>query len=294
MRGELAFIEALRALATAPEARGLADDAAVLEIGGEALVLTHDTMVEGIHFLPGQDPADVAFKLVAVNVSDLAAKGAQPLAGLLSYTLSDWDARFLEGLAEALAHFGFGLWGGDTVSGVGSRVFGLTLIGRAEHVPVPSRGGAEQGDALFVGGPLGAAMIGFEALHDATGGDSRAYRRPEVDIEHGILVAGISRAVMDISDGLLLDAFRLADASGVSLAIDSRAVPLADAVPEERRLDALTWGDDYQLLFTLAPPRQHLVPFATRIGSVEPRGFAPLFLDGEPIVSPEGLGYRHG
>ncbi len=293
---EAAFITALRALATSPEARGLADDAAVLEVGGpdrkEALVLTHDTMAEGIHFLPTQDPADVAFKLVAVNVSDLAAKGARPTGGLLSYMLSDWDARFLEGLGEALDHFRFPLWGGDTISANGPRTFGLTLIGRAEHVPVPSRAGAAQGEGLFVGGPVGAAMLGFEALRDNTDAGSSAYRRPCPDIERGILVAGISNAVMDISDGLLLDAWRMAEASHVSLAIDSSAVPIA--APEGRRLDALTWGDDYQLLFTLPPDAAHLVRFATRIGSVEPRGFAPLFLDGEPIVNPEGLGYRHG
>ena len=105
---ELGFIQALRGLAGEPEARGLADDAAVLEIGGEALVITHDTMVEGVHFLASQDPADVAFKLAAVNASDLAAKGARPMGALLSYTLSDWNARFLDGLGDALAHFGFG------------------------------------------------------------------------------------------------------------------------------------------------------------------------------------------
>jgi thiamine-monophosphate kinase len=95
--------------------------------------------------------------------------------------------------------------------------------------------------------------------------------------------------MMDVSDGLLLDAFRMADASGVTLAIDSAAVPVAD---NARRLDAMRWGDDYELLFTLpqgvAPPVA-----ASRIGSVEPQGFAPLVLDGDPIVNCEGLGYQH-
>lgn len=290
MTGEAAFIDALRALATSQEARGLADDAAVFQ-GEEGMVVTHDTMVEGVHFMPGQDPADVAWKLVAVNVSDLAAKGARPAGAVLSYTLSDWDARFLEGLAGALGHYGLALWGGDTVSGTTQRVFGLTAIGRATHRPVPSRSGAVPGDGLFVSGKLGAAMLGFEALRDDTGADSLAYRRPSVDLERGYLVAGLSRAVMDISDGLLLDAWRLAEASNVSLAIDTRAVPIA--APEDRRLEALTWGDDYQLLFALPVDQAHLVPFAARIGTVEPRGFAPLFLDGEPIVNDAGLGYRH-
>ena len=103
MSGELALIAALRALATHPAARNLDDDAAVLDIGGEALVLTHDMMVAGVHFLPGQDPADVAWKLVATNISDLAAKGAEPVGVLLGYQLGPNDARFLAGLGEALA-----------------------------------------------------------------------------------------------------------------------------------------------------------------------------------------------
>jgi thiamine-monophosphate kinase len=96
--------------------------------------------------------------------------------------------------------------------------------------------------------------------------------------------------MMDVSDGLLLDAWRIAEASEVSLAIDSAAVPVA--VPEHRRFDALRWGDDYELLFTLPAG---LVPpvAATRIGSVEPRGFVPLFLNGEPIANRDGLGYEH-
>ena len=94
----------MRAIATHPAARGLNDDAAVLDVGGETLVLTHDTMVEGVHFLPEQDPADVAWKLVATNLSDLAAKGAQPLAVLRSYQLGRDDAAFLDGLQAALRH----------------------------------------------------------------------------------------------------------------------------------------------------------------------------------------------
>src|SRR3982751_3248775 len=98
MSSESAFIESLKALATHPAARGLADDAAVLELGGRHLVLTHDMLVEGVHYLPGDPPADVAWKLVAVNLSDLAAKGARPLGVLLGFTLGDeiWDRAFAE------------------------------------------------------------------------------------------------------------------------------------------------------------------------------------------------------
>ena len=96
--------------------------------------------------------------------------------------------------------------------------------------------------------------------------------------------------MMDVSDGLLLDAWRMAEASQISLAIDSAAVPIA--APEPRRFDTLRWGDDYELLFTLPPGTQPTVP-ATRIGAVEPRGFVPLFLDGEPIANRDGLGWEH-
>src|SRR5690606_34674449 len=178
MKAEAAFIDSLRALAHHPAARGLLDDAAVLEVGGETLVLTHDMMVEGVHFPLAADPADVAWKLVAVNLSDLAAKGAEPLGVLLGFMLGEGQERFAEGLAEVLDRYGTPLLGGDTVAGGPPRAFGLTAIGRATHVPVPSRGGARPGDALWLTGELGAAMLGFEALRDGTDADSYAYRRP--------------------------------------------------------------------------------------------------------------------
>ena len=290
MSGEAAFIEMLRALAHHPAARGLSDDAAVLEVGGETLVLTHDMLVEGVHFLPTADWADVAWKLVAANLSDLAAKGAEPLGVLLGFMLGSGGERFAEGLADALDHYGVPLLGGDTVAGGPPRAFGLTAIGRATHRPVPSRAGAQAGDALWVTGRLGAAMLGFETLRDRAGADSIAYRRPLARLAEGELLAPLVTAMMDVSDGLLLDAWRVAEASQVSLAIDSAAVPIA--APDERRFDALRWGDDYELLFTLPagtePPVQ-----ATRIGRVEQRGFVPLFVDGEPIANPDGLGYEH-
>ena len=170
------------------------------------------------------------------------------------------------------------------------RAFGLTALGRATHRPVPSRAGARPGDALWLTGRLGAAMLGFEALRDRTGGDSTAYRRPLARLPEGQAVAPLVTAMMDVSDGLLLDAWRLAEASEVSLAIDGAAVPIA--TPQDRRFDALRWGDDYELLFALPAGTEPPIP-ATRIGMVEPRGFVPLFLDGEPIANRDGLGYEH-
>lgn len=290
MSREAAFITALRGIATHPAARGLADDCAVLEIGGETLILTHDAMAEGVHFLSGQDAADVAWKLVASNLSDLAAKGAEPLGVLLGYQFGPDDARFLVGLDEVLAHFGVPLLGGDTISAGGPQVLGLTALGRATHRPVPARSGARPGEALWITGPVGAAMLGFEALRDATAADSAAFRRPLARLADGRALAPLVTAMMDVSDGLLLDASHMARASGVSFAIDSMAVPIATL--EARRAEALRWGEDYQLLFTLPEGAEPPIT-AFRIGTAIASAEAPVVLDGLPLTEAKGLGYEH-
>lgn len=271
-----------------PGARGFADDCAVIDVGSETIVLTHDAMLEGVHYLPGQDSADVAWKLVSVNMSDLAAKGAQPLGVLLGYMLGRDDARFVEGLEEALAFYDVPLLGGDTVSGQGPQALGLTALGRATSCPVPSRSGAREGDRLWITGPVGAAMIGFEALQ-AGKGNSAAYRRPVALLKQGQALAPQVTAMMDVSDGLLLDAKRMADASGVTLAIDSAAVPVA--CPPERRAQALRWGDDYHLLFTL-PYDAEPVAAATCIGEARASGPASVLID-EETPDPADLGWEH-
>jgi thiamine-monophosphate kinase len=245
-------------------------------------------MVEGVHFLARQDPADVAWKLVASNMSDLAAKGAEPLGVLLGYQFGSDDARFVAGLKEALEHYRAPLLGGDTVSAAGPQNLGLTAIGRATHRPVPSRAGARAGDALWLTGPVGAAMLGFEALKSGSG-DSAAYRRPAALLAEGQALAPLVSAMMDVSDGLLLDASRMAEASGVTLAIDRLAVPIA--TPEARRDEALRWGDDYQLLFTLPEGTEPPLP-AHRIGRALAKGEHALLLGG--TAPPGKLGYEHG
>lgn len=260
----------------------------MLDFGRETLVLTHDAMAEGRHFLPEQDPADIAWKLVATNLSDLAAKGAEPLGVLLGYQLGTNDARFIEGLREVLAAFEVPLLGGDTIGSGGAQVLGLTALGRATHRPVPSRAGAQVGDTIWITGTLGAAMAGFEALQSGAP-DSAAYRRPVPLLSEGKMLAPMVTAMMDVSDGLLLDCTRMAKASEVTFALSSAAIPLA--VPEARRDDALRWGDDYQLLFCL--PDKTIPPCpASAIGRVLSAGSAPLLLDNAP---PFGrLGYEHG
>ncbi|MXP47051.1 thiamine-phosphate kinase [Altererythrobacter luteolus] len=295
MTSESAFIQQLRAIATHPAARGLADDTAVLEIGGETLILTHDAMVEDVHFLPQQDMADVAWKLAAANLSDLAAKGAQPVGVLLGYMLGEQDDRFLAGLAEVLDEYQVPLLGGDTVSGDGPRSFGMTAIGTATSVPVPSRSGAKPGDAIFVTGPVGGAMVGFEAMRNAKSGsfsaeETATYRRPLPLLGAGQALAPHVTAMMDVSDGLLLDASRMASASNVTINIETSQVPIA--APEPRRSDALRWGDDYQLLFT-ANQELALPVAAHRIGSVLEQSGSPLLIGGTQPDPGDTLGYQH-
>lgn len=247
-------------------------------------------MVEGVHVLPGQDPADIAWKLVVVNLSDLAAKGAEPVGVLLGHTLGEDDGRFLEGLREVLATYRVPLLGGDTVKGGEGRAWGLTALGRATYCPVPSRAGARAGDDVYVTGTLGAAMLGFEALRGGAKGDSTPYRRPTPRLNEGRALAPLVSAMMDVSDGLLLDAWRMARTSEVTFRIDGAAIPVADPA---RRGDCIRWGDDYELLFTLPEGVSPPVP-AARIGVVVPYDRAPLTLDGTPLLTQEGLGYTHG
>jgi len=302
---ESAFIESLRALATHPAARGLLDDAAVLEIGGRTLILTHDMLVEGVHYRPGDPPGDVAWKLVAVNLSDLAAKGARPLGVLLGYSLGEerWDEAFVAGLDTALGAFGLPLLGGDTVRGNGPRTLALTAIGEADG-PVPSRAGGRPGDHLWVSGTIGDAGAGLRGLSEAL---VERYRNPRPRLEAGQRLAPLVGAMMDVSDGLLIDASRLAAASGVAVAIDLALVPLSDALlaalgdGRETRLEASTAGDDYELLFAAAPERaaeilalqEEIGLPLSRIGILaEGAGFS--LADGdEPLPLPPRLGWEH-
>ena len=296
---EAEFLAALRTLPLHPGALDLTDDAARL---GD-LVLTSDTIVEGVHFLLGDPPGDVAWKLVAVNLSDLAAKGAVPEAVMLSYPLGDgdWDRAFVAGLGEALAAFDCRLLGGDTVSlPAGTpRVLTLTAIGRAGPAS-PARGGARAGDALYVTGTIGDAGAGLRIARGEAEPDAllAAYRRPHARLTEGAALAPIVHAMMDVSDGLLIDAQRMAAASGVAITIDLAAIPLSPGyrafTGDDRaaRLAAATAGDDYQLLFA-ALPGQPIPVAATRIGRVA-SGAGLTLVDGDTTIPiPTRLGFEH-
>jgi thiamine-monophosphate kinase len=283
---EARFIDALRRLPLHLGARGLEDDCAVIPFGSETLVINHDMMAEGTHFRADADMADVAWKLVAANLSDLAAKGAAPLGVLLGHTLGRDDARFLEGLNAALEAFGAPLLGGDTVAVSGARTFAMTAIGRATHAPVPARSGAKAGDAIFVTGQVGRAMLGFEG--DAA--HLTAFNRPVPRLAEGRALAPLVSAMMDVSDGLLIDCRRMAQASGVTFTLEPDAIPVADPA---RRDDCIRWGDDYELLFTAATGV--VLPIdAARIGLVSSAGPAPLALGDVPLPCTDNLGYEHG
>jgi thiamine-monophosphate kinase len=299
---EAGFIAALRGIANDPAARGLLDDVAVI---GD-LLFSHDTIVEGVHFLPTDPAESVAWKLLAVNLSDLAAKGAEPVAALMAYSLTaddDWDAEFVAGLDEACRHFNLPVIGGDTVRlpKGNARVLGLTVIGRSAGV-IPSRSGAGVGDALFVTGTIGDAGLGLKIARGLEGGDPAllaTYQRPEPQLAAGLILAEVASAMMDVSDGLLIDASRMASASGVGMRIDLDAVPLsasyiaAAGEPRAARLAAATAGDDYQLLFTSARPLPPLPVRVTRIGSVVREGGVDLFDRTGPVPLPHMLGWEH-
>ena len=292
---ESEFLARLRRLPLHPGARGLADDAAV--VGG--LVMTADTLVEGVHFLPSDPAEDVAWKLVATNLSDLAAKGATPEGVLLGYPLSDttWDAAFLAGLAEVLAAFDCPLIGGDTVSlpAGAPRILSLTAIGR--DATAPPRAGAKPGDTLWVTGTIGDAGAGLAIAKGAPGPATllAAYRRPQPRLAEGRALARHVHAMTDVSDGLLIDAARMAEASGVAITIDLDRVPLSAALRARGGdpLTAATAGDDYELLFAAPPAFAPPVP-ATAIGRVEPGAGLRLLDSDAPVALPERLGFTHG
>lgn len=279
----------------------------MLETGGGAIVLTHDMIVEGVHYLPDDPPADVAWKLVAVNLSDLAAKGARPMGVLLGFTLGDeaWDKAFADGLGTVLGAFGVPLLGGDTVASP-ARVLGLTAIGQAARIP-PNRSGARPGDQLWVSGAIGDAGAGLRALRE--GRDAPAlverYRTPRPRLEAGERLVPLVRAMMDVSDGLLIDTARMAEASGCAAGIQLDHVPLSEpflALMGEARLDAATAGDDYELLFAADPAEAPAIlalsdeiglPFS-RIGAFAAGAGLRLSERGLAVPLPGRLGFEHG
>jgi thiamine-monophosphate kinase len=261
-------------LATTPAARGLLDDAAVAQLAGPT-VLTVDALVEGVHFL-ASDPLDtVAQKALRVNLSDLAAKGARPLGYLLTLAWpaprpTDDIALLAEGLARDQAAFGLALWGGDTVATPGPLILSVTMIGAAAPSGGPARAGARPGDDVWIAGVIGDGVLGLEAARGGAGDLAERhrahliehYRRPTPQLWAADAVAAHATASMDVSDGLLGDAAKIASASGVEIELLAAAIPVSEAGaawimrqsdPGAARALLASGGDDYALLFTADP-----------------------------------------
>lgn len=321
--GEFETIQKLLAPLAHPEyARGLMDDVAVLPSRpGYDLVLTKDAIVEGVHFLP-DDPFDaVAQKLLRANLSDLAAKGAEPLGYLLACHWSPrcgWPEReaFAEGLAKDQKMFGVFLLGGDTVATPGPASFSATMMGWVPKGRAPARGGAKPGHAVYVTGTIGDGRLGLLAAQgrltlepERVEALAERYRRPTPRLAFGQAVQGLVGAAIDISDGLIADLGHIAEASGAGIALTLESTPLSAAAhawfdtridPQAALEQLVTGGDDYEVAVTVHPldeaavkkeaDRLHLR--LTRIGEVTAGSGVSVKYLGQPVVV-QKTGWTH-
>jgi thiamine-monophosphate kinase len=281
--GEFQMIERLlRPLAAGyPGALRLEDDAALLKVpDGAELVIAKDAMVEGMHFLPTDPVALVAGKLLRVNLSDLAAMGADPLGYLTVFALpasvdDHWLEQLVAGFAADQARFGCHLLGGDTVRTEGPLVLTLTIVGTVPQGEALRRSGARAADEVWVSGTLGDAALGLRVLRGLALPEEEAlqlidrYRIPEPRVALGRALRRRATSAVDISDGLVADLQHIAKASGVAATVLADALPLSSSghgVPGARET-ALTGGDDYELLFT-APATEHdgILALGTELG----------------------------
>lgn len=285
-------------LVTSPGADGLRDDVAVLSTAPGSIV-TMDTIVMGEHFLP-TDPLDtVGQKLVRVNVSDIRSKGAVPGEALLSIAwpkqLTEADfQRLVSGIGHDLTAFGVSLIGGDLVGTNGPLLLTMTLIGQCLGDAPVRRSGGCVGQALYVDGEIGWGFIGLKAALNGGSPDALArYRVPEISTQVAAqIVAANASASMDVSDGLLLDASRLADASGCGVRIDLDSVPLAGTCEKlDDVLHLCTGGDDYRILMAAAPDID--LPGFTAIGVLTKKLGLQLEYRGERVNAPSTLGFEH-
>jgi thiamine-monophosphate kinase len=286
---------------------GLTDDAAVIPPrSGHDLVVTTDAIMEGVDFF-AFDPADtVARKALRVNLSDLAAKGAEPAFYLLNLSLPptitpQWLETFAAGLAHDQGQYGIALLGGDTGATEGPLAIAITAFGYVPSGTMVRRNGAKLGDAVYVTGSIGGSAGGLAIFkrekHTLSDADRDAliarYRVPEPPMAFARTLRGIASAAIDVSDGLIADLGHLAAASGVAIAVEGEAIPLPPALRawwgENAIPRAATAGDDYQIAFTAAPGLTG--PF-TQIGAVAAGQGVRLLIGGAEAALPR-TGYRH-
>lgn len=290
---------------------GIGDDAAVVEVPpGKQLVVTTDTLVEGTHFLPETAPGDLAHKALAVNLSDLAAMGAEPAWFFLGLTLpsgdSDWVHQFSSGLQPLARASGVLLAGGDTTSGPLSVT--ITALGLVEEGAALTRSGAQPGNLIVVSGQLGDAALALEIQR--SGGlpvDSVhvALDRPEPRLAVGAGLVGLATSCIDISDGFVADLSHILRASEVGAEVDLGRLPHSAALSsltESRRWELqLNGGDDYELCFTIPADNEaelHRLAQAsgetlTVVGTVTDSGRLLLRKPDGAEFTPVGSGWEH-
>lgn len=306
-----------------PGAAGLRDDAALIDPApGTTLVATVDAMVEGVHFLP-EDPAEMlGRKLLRVNLSDLAAMGARPRGYLLVTAFSErideaWIAAFVAGLAADQRDFGLGLLGGDTVRTPGPLTLSLTALGEVARGRALARSTARAGDLVYVSGTVGDGALGLKVLRGGLAGLAPAARQalaaryrlpvPRLALGQALAARGLATAAIDVSDGLVADLGHIAETSGLAGEIEAAAVPQSEAARHALAAEpglreaVLAGGDDYELLFTVAPGRAEEVARLaaeldlplTRIGTMAAgEGVRALDEAGRPLAL-DGRGWTH-
>ena len=298
-----------------PGALDLTDDAALVDVpAGQQLLVAKDAVVADVHFLADDPPDLIAGKLLRVNLSDLAAMGAEPLGYLTAlarpkHITDAWLRRFAAGLMVDQQRFGCHLLGGDTTSTHGPLTLSLTILGLVPRGAALLRSGAKAGDDLWVSGTLGDAALGLRVLRGlaATEDETLAlvdrYRTPRPRLALGRALRGLATAAIDVSDGLVADLGHICETSGVAATLEVASLPLspvARGIPGAREA-ALAGGDDYELLFTVPPARRGEIEALaatlghglTRIGRIEPGS-------GVRVIDPDGrerpldrLGWRH-
>ena len=289
---------------------GVGDDAALLAAAADShLVVTTDSLVSGVHFFPDADPADIGYKALAVNLSDMAAMGAEPRWITLALTLSetemnhDWLSGFARGLGELAGHHAVALVGGDLCKGPPAVT--VQVIGECPKGREIRRSGANAGDLVYVSGRLGSAALAlalFKSGREPRADCAGRLLRPEPRVELGVSLRGIASAMIDVSDGLLADLGHLLEAARTGAVIDIDTIPVHASLDEECELPekwrhVLSGGDDYELCFTVPPAKQQALERigrpVYRIGTVTAvRGLRCLRADGSEHV-PDGAGYSH-
>ena len=305
----------------APGAFALRNDGALLHTpAGARVVVTKDMMVAGVHYPEGEAPSVLARRLLRVNLSDLAAMGANATSYALGLALpadvaDTWVEAFAAGLALDQAQFGVALIGGDTVATTGPAVLSLTAFGTVAGDACLTRAGAGAGDDIYVSGAVGDATLGLRAVQGglaALSPEDRAalaerFRLPEPRLALGAALVGLATCAIDVSDGLVADLGHLCTESGVAARIEAEAVPLSEparhalAAGEAAVADLVTGGDDYELLFCAPPSARgnidalgHRLALAlTRIGTIERgEGVTVADADDRPLAL-KRAGYRH-